>query len=103
MDVIKKIFTKLIDKVLKPLKGEDKRKTLAMMLLNDVEKKNIQKLKERVNKTNAVENYLKIVGKYNEKHVNEAKAILRSAVFKMMNADWIFNTALNARFRNNVR
>ena len=103
MDVIKKIFTKLIDKVLKPLKGEDKRKTLAMMLLNDVERKNIEKLKKRVNKTSAVENYLKIVSKYNEKHVNEAKAILRSAVFKMMNAHWIFNTALHARFRNNVR
>ena len=73
------------------------------MLLNDVEKKNIEKLRKRVNKTNAVENYLKIVSKYNKTHVNEAKAILRSAVFKMMNADWIFNTALHARFRKNVR
>ena len=103
MEVIKKIFTKLIDKVLMPMKGEDKRKTLARMLFNDVERSNIEKLKRRKNKTDAVENYLKIIAKNSVKDVNEAKAILRSSVFKMMNERWIFNTALHARFRNNER
>lgn len=73
------------------------------MILNDVEKKLNKKLKKRKNKTKAVENYLKIVKTYLKKHVNEAKAILRSRIFRMMSEDWIFLKALHANFRHHKR
>lgn len=85
------------------MKGEDKRKTLAMMVFNDVQRRAVEKLKKRKNKTNAVKNYLKIIDSHSEKDVNQAKAILRSGVFHMMNEDWIFHKALHARFRTNER
>ena len=64
MEVIRKIFTKLIEKVLMIMKGEDKRKTLMIMLFNRVNRRQIEKLKKRKNQTGAVKNYLKIIDRF---------------------------------------
>ena len=59
------------------MKGGDKHKIQAMMLYNDMDRKDIELLRKKKNKTKAVENYLKIIDSYSGKCINEAKAVLR--------------------------
>lgn len=85
------------------MKKEDKRKTLMAMLFNKVNKNQIEKLINRKSATLAVENYVKIIEKYDENDVNEAKKALRAGLFKMMNERWIFHKALHATFRKGAK
>jgi len=100
---VKEIFGRLIDEVLMELKGEDKRKTLAMMLFNNVDDGMNKKLKVRYSNTVAVQNYMVIVEKYPRARVEKAKTVLIEGVVQMMNEDWIVNKASNARFLKNER
>lgn len=100
---VKEIFGRLIDEVLIELKGEDKRKTLAMMLFNNVDDGMNKKLKVRYSNTVAVQNYMVIVEKYPRARVEKAKTVLIEGVLQMMNEDWIVNKASNARFLKNER
>ena len=51
---VKKIFDRLVQDVLNKIKGEDKRKTLMVMLFNKVDRNQVEKLIKRKNKTSAV-------------------------------------------------
>jgi hypothetical protein len=51
---VKKIFDRLVQDVLNKIKGEDKRKTLMVMLFNKVDRNQVEKLMKRKNKTFAV-------------------------------------------------
>jgi hypothetical protein len=51
---VKKIFDRLVQDVLNKMKGEDKRKTLMVMLFNKVDRNQVEKLIKRKNKTSAV-------------------------------------------------
>jgi hypothetical protein len=51
---VKKIFDRLVQDVLNKMKGEDKRKTLMVMLFNKVDRNQVEKLIKRKNKTFAV-------------------------------------------------
>ena len=79
------------------------RLTLFLMLFNDVDLRKVDLLKKRKNKSKAVNNYLKIVDTFSVDLINEAKAILRSCVFRMMNDGWVFHKALHSRFRDHER
>ena len=48
-----------------------------MMFFNDMDRKDIELLRKKKNKTKAVENYLKIIDSCSVKYIDEAKAILR--------------------------
>jgi hypothetical protein len=54
IQIVQKIFDKLIKDVLMHMKKEDKRKTLMAMLLNKVNKNQIEKLVNRKSATLAV-------------------------------------------------
>ena len=59
------------------MKGGDKHKIQAMMLFNDMDRKDIELLRKKKNKTKVIENYLKIIDSCSVKYIDETKAILR--------------------------
>lgn len=85
------------------IKGAEMRLTLFLMLFNDVDLRKVGLLKKRKNKSKAVTNYLKIIDTFSVDLINEAKAILRSGVFRMMNDGWVFHKALHTNFRDHER
>lgn len=91
----------LIQKVFKEIKAENRRRNILAMMLNDVDDGEIAKLKRRKNNIPAIVNYLKIVEKHSRNLVNKAKAVLRSALSKIMNPDWVYHKALHVKFRRN--
>ena len=59
------------------MKGGDKHKIQAMMFFNDMDRKDIELLRKKKNKTKVIENYLKIIDSCSVKYIDETKAILR--------------------------
>ena len=76
---------------------------LLIILLNNVDLRKVSLLKKRKNVSKAVGNYLKIVDSYDVKSINEAKALLRDAIYRMMNESWIYHKALHTKFKDNER
>ena len=48
-----------------------------MMFFNDMDRKDIELLRKKKNKTKVIENYLKIIDSCSVKYIDETKAILR--------------------------
>jgi hypothetical protein len=76
---------------------------LLIMLLNNVDLRKVGLLKKRKKVSKAVSNYLKIIDSFDVKLINEAKALLRDAIYRMMNDSWIFHKALHTKFKDNER
>ena len=76
---------------------------LLIMLLNNVDLRKVSLLKKRKHVSKSVGNYLKIIDSFDVKSINEAKALLRDAIYRMMNESWIYHKALHTKFKDNER